>query len=73
MILHGEKILNGDSDAIVTIHFLSGDTDIISVIIMIGLLHKYGEPVILNYFHDNDRKVYRLSEVELDEDGVVGY
>lgn len=68
-IPQASKILNDDSDAVVTIRSSFGYTGI--VIIMIRLLHQYEQRVILEDFHGDDRKVYRLSDVKLDDDGVV--
>lgn len=71
MILHARKFADDDSGAVVTIGSPSGDTDI--VIIMIDLLHKYRELVILYHFHSNNKKVYKLSNVEPDHDDVVDF
>ena len=38
---------------------------------MTGLLHYYGQRVILDDFHSDNKKVYRLSNDELDADGAV--
>ena len=74
VILHASKILEDDLNTFVTIRSPSGDTDI--VIIMIGLLHKYGERVILDDFHGDKRKSYRLCDIELDADlidSLIGF
>ena len=61
--MHDTKILDDDPNVTVTIRSPSGDTDII--ILMNGLLHQYGEQVILDDFHrNNNRKLYRLSDIE---------
>ena len=74
VILHASKILEEDSDAVVTIRSPSGDTDI--VVLMIGLLHKYRERVLLDDFHGDKRKTYRLSDIDLEDeliDALIGF
>ena len=75
VILHASKMLNDDPDVVVTIRSPSGDTDII--ILMISLLHRYGERVIVDDFHgDGKRKSYRLNDIELEDDiidSLIGF
>ena len=67
-------MLDDDPDVKVTIRSPSGDTDI--VILMIGHLHRYGERVILDDFHGDKRKSYRMSDIELEDDiieSLIGF
>ena len=67
VVLHASKILDDDPDVTVTIRSPSGDMDIAKL--MIGLLHQYRQRVILDDFHGNsNRKSYRLSDIELEND-----
>lgn len=72
--MHASKTLDDDPDVMVKILLPSGDTDI--AILLIGLLHQYGERVILDVFHgSNSRKQYRLTEIELENiiQSLIGF
>ena len=75
VVLHASKILDDDPDVTATIRSPSGETDI--VILMTGLLNQDGERVILDDFHgNNNRKSYRLSDIERENDiteSLIGF
>ena len=65
VILHANSILEDDPKEIVTIRSSSGDTDI--VVLAVSCLQKHKDRVLLDDFHGENRKSYKLSCFNLDD------
>jgi hypothetical protein len=68
VILHAHNILEA-TDATVTIRSPSGDTDII--VLIAALLQSYKQRVVIDDFHGDGRKSYRLSDIEHLEPEII--
>mgnify|MGYP003327236149 CR=1 FL=1 len=68
VILHAHKILEA-TDATVTIRSPSGDTYII--VLIAALLQGYKQRVVIDDFHGDGRKSYRLNDIEHLEPEII--
>ena len=68
VILHCCRILREKNDLIVTLRSPSGDTDI--VVLAVALLNQFKSNVILDDGNGKQRKIIRLSDIDIDDDLV---